>query len=119
MYASPLPYVPPLSDAWNVPCNAVQFIYSAYVADRAKISASAGKPIIIEETGTSQNYLPRDNYLRGIFNAANAHNYAGTLVWAIWARPISEGDSSDYNFVYGDPGSTAFAEQVQYMASRK
>ena len=68
-----------MKDAWNIPPYEIPWLMEHFVVDRATKAHAAGKPIIIEETGSRASYYggDRDSYLREVFASANAANYAG------------------------------------------
>lgn len=75
-----------LADNWAISASDYEWVRTNFIADRANIAHSAGKPIIMEESGMKTGYLPsRNAYLANIYEWANENNYAGTLVWQVYA----------------------------------
>ncbi len=79
---------------------------SSFLQDRASIAHAAGKPIILEETGMRNTFLPsRDTLLDAMYTEANSNDFAATLVWAIYAWPFN--DPTGYHFDFGSSGADA------------
>ena len=73
-------------DNWGISASDFEWVRSNVIADRASIAHSAGKPIIMEESGMKTGYVgSRSSFLGDIYQWANENNYAGTLVWQVYA----------------------------------
>ncbi len=106
------------------------------VKDRAALAHTAGKPIVLEETGFSEfrddgssqmnkykrmGYHPsRPYWLEKMFSAANEANYAGTMVWQ--AIPVrSNGtayDDDDFSFSLNSPEGKVVIDQAMKMRAK-
>ena len=75
------------ADNWGIPASEFEWVRSNVIADRASIAHAAGKPIIMEESGMKTGYVgSRSSFLGDMYQWANENNYAGTLVWQVYAR---------------------------------
>ena len=103
-------------DHWQIEPKEYDWIGPNYIADRAKVAHAAGKPIIMEEYGMENGYLNRDFLLSYLTRVATENDYAGSLVWAVWARnaPRVSCSGCSYDFEYGDEGTKAMTD---YMAA--
>ena len=74
------------ADNWGIPASDFEWVRSNVIADRASIAHAAGKPIIMEESGMKTGYVgSRSSFLGDVYQWANENNYAGTLVWQVYA----------------------------------
>ena len=84
-----LTHVKVMSDAadnWGMPASGYDWVRTNMIADRASIAHAAGKPIIMEESGMKTGYVgSRSAFLASIYEWANDNDYAGTLVWQVYA----------------------------------
>ena len=77
-------------DNWAISASDYEWVRTNFIADRANIAHAAGKPIIMEESGMKTGYLPsRSSFLANIYEWANENDYAGTLVWQVYAWYVS------------------------------
>ena len=75
-----------VADNWGIPASDFEWVNDNFIADRASIAHSAGKPIIMEESGMKTGYVSsRNSFLADIYQWANENDYAGTLVWQVYA----------------------------------
>ena len=74
------------ADNWGIPAYDYQWVRTNMIADRANIAHAAGKPIIMEESGMKTGYVSsRNSFLADMYEWANENDYAGTLVWQVYA----------------------------------
>lgn len=106
------------------------------IKDRARISHSVGKPIVMEETGFSEfrndgsagmnkykrmgYYDDRPGWLRKMYKAANEADYAGTMIWqAVPTRPDGRPyDDDDFTFPLSSEEGKVVREQAAYMNAK-
>lgn len=107
-------------DHWQIEAKEYDWIGPNYIADRAKVAHAAGKPIIMEEYGMENGYMNRDALLSYLTREATANDYAGSLVWAVWARNVPRVTCSgcSYDFEYGDEGTTAMTDYYKAMNAK-
>ncbi|HYX38465.1 MAG TPA: hypothetical protein VE954_35630 [Oligoflexus sp.] len=83
-------------DNWNVPTSDLDWFDQCIIQDRAALAAQHGKPVIMEETGFSeQGYdgkpddyrRDRAYYLSRMYRYANKAGFQGTMVWQ--AAPLT------------------------------
>eukprot|EP00884_Botryococcus_braunii_P020643 jgi/Botrbrau1/7262/Bobra.0318s0001.1 len=86
-----------------------------FIVDRANISHSLNKPVILEEIGLEEPdpLMSRNQFLRVYFGYANSADYAGVLVWQAYAWPVRPEDT--YNFDWSGDGSFALKQQIADM----
>ena len=74
------------ADNWGISASNYDWVRTNFIADRANIAHAAGKPIIMEESGMKTGYVSsRNAYLANMYEWANENDYAGTLVWQVYA----------------------------------
>ena len=74
------------ADNWAIPASEYEWVRTNFIADRANIAHAAGKPIIMEESGMKTGYVSsRSSFLANMYEWANENDYAGTLVWQVYA----------------------------------
>ena len=126
-------------DNWAVPKTDLDWFNRCVVTDRAQIAKRFGKPIIMEETGFSdQAYAGKPDdyrsdraaYISTMFRIATAAGYEGTMIWQ--AAPLTTGnqvsESDSFTFpikaiingkdVYS-PEGFAIVRQSQCMAEKR
>lgn len=104
-------------DHWQITPSEYTWIGPNYIADRAKVAHSFGKPIIMEEYGMENGYMARDDLLSYLTRVAAENDVAGSLVWAVWAKNVPRVTCSgcSYDFQYGDEGTRAMTEYYAKM----
>lgn len=103
-------------DNWGVPASDYKWYGPNFIRDRARIAHAAGKPIIMEEYGVRAGYLPtRTELLDYLQDEANAHGYAGSLVWAL--RHL-DSQTGGYVFSYSQDGAAAILDQVDWASGQ-
>ena len=107
-------------DNWNIPSGDMWWVKDRLVKDRADIAHAAGKPIILEETGfargdhfASLGYSSNTGYwLDKMYEAADAADYAGTMVWQVVPPGYSTGG---YEFDTNDSIFWVIEKQARFM----
>ncbi|RZA26887.1 MAG: hypothetical protein EOP10_02065 [Proteobacteria bacterium] len=106
-------------DNWGISSSEFDFVERELIADRARLAHSVNKPIVLEETGFArgstfggQGYSnnPQD-WLSRIYSAANANNFAGTMVW----QAVPGGYTGGYNFNFDDIQFQVVRDQARFM----
>lgn len=96
-------------DNWNVPSSDMEWFNRCVISDRARIAAQHGKPIIMEETGFSeQGYdgkpddyrKDRPYFLSRLYRYANQAGYQGTMVWQAAPLTLDDKVSEDDSFTF-------------------
>jgi mannan endo-1,4-beta-mannosidase len=125
-------------DNWNLPQEDFDSWYVPQVIkNRAEVAHTAGKPIVMEETGFSI-YVPSDTskfmekvkahgyykdrakWIGAMYKAANDAGYSGTMIWqAVPVRADGTPYDSDYfTFGFNDPAMAAITNQVEAIRKR-
>lgn len=93
---------------WGFPASAWHWLLPNFVADRALLAASVGKPIILEEYGSPHGYVPdRDALLAAYTAAAAAFDYVGALLWQVFPWRTSPFAGAGYDSDYSRGGQAA------------
>ncbi|RZA22353.1 MAG: hypothetical protein EOP10_15615 [Proteobacteria bacterium] len=109
-------------DNWGISSSEFDFVERELIADRARLAHAVNKPIILEEAGfargptfSGQGYSnnPQD-WLSRIYSAANANNFAGTMVW----QAVPGGYTGGYNFNFDDVQFQVVRDQARFMNSK-
>ncbi len=111
-------------DNWAIPANKFEWIDKHFIKRRADIAHAAGKPIILEEAGFSDDaswhpslgyYQAPAWYLSRMYGFANNAGFAGTLLWQ--AMPIGFKVGS-YDYDFNHPVGDVVVRQAAYMNGR-
>jgi len=96
-------------DNWNVPTSDLDWFNTCIIRDRANIAQLHGKPIIMEETGFSeQGYdgkpddyrRDRAYYLSRMYRYGNQSGYQGTMVWQAAPLTLFDQVAEDDSFTF-------------------
>ncbi|KAK9817067.1 hypothetical protein WJX72_009014 [[Myrmecia] bisecta] len=103
------------TDSWGIAASEASWLNANIIVDRAKIAHGLGKPIVLEEYGMKNGYMPcRDTLFHSMQDAANGAGYAGSLVWQVYANHIDDKYGS-FDFSYGECGTNAVTAQNWYL----
>lgn len=106
--------------SWDMP-----WVVQNLVHRRADLAHWAGKPIVMEESGFSNDpnfhgslgYYSNPSYwLRQLYDAANAADFAGTLIWQVFPSGWKTGG---YDYSLDDSVGQVVTDQARFMNSRR
>eukprot|EP00884_Botryococcus_braunii_P004910 jgi/Botrbrau1/1441/Bobra.0063s0132.1 len=98
-------------ESWGFKANDF-WLGENFIVDRANIAHSLNKPVILEEIGLEapNPLVSRNRFFEVYFSYANSVDYAGVLVWQVYAWPILEQYS--FNFDWLADGAFAIKRQI-------
>ena len=111
-------------DNWNIPSSQFEWINPHFVQRRAALAHRAGKPIVMEEAGFSNdgNWHPQLGYyqspawyLSRMYDFANSADFAGTIIWQ--AMPVGFKIGA-YDYDFNHPVGDVVVRQAAYMNAR-
>jgi mannan endo-1,4-beta-mannosidase len=112
-------------DNWNIPSHQMGWVEERLMKRRADIAHSAGKPVVLEESGfnSDPNWLGYRLgyggypawYLSKMYEIANKFDYAGTMIWQLMPRGFHVGG---YDYDTSSPVAEVVKNQAWHMNNK-